>query len=103
MQTNHEDATRVAAEIQPGVAGAEQFDKFVVDEFDDLLARLNALDDFLTDGFAFDTFNEIAGHLEIHIGFQQRKPDFAQRVGDIGFGDLAEAAQVAERALEFAA
>ena len=33
--------------FKPGVFGAEQIDQFVVDDFDDLLAGLNALDDFL--------------------------------------------------------
>ena len=37
-------------ELQAGVGRAEQVHQFVVDDFDDLLAGLNALDDFLRRG-----------------------------------------------------
>jgi hypothetical protein len=90
-------------EIQPGIGRAEQVHEFVVDDFDDLLAGLDALDDFRADGLGFDPFDEIAGDLEIHVGFQQRHADFAQRVGHVGLGDFSEAAQVAKGVLELAA
>jgi hypothetical protein len=73
-----------------------------VDDFDDLLARLNALDDFLPERFLLNAFNKIAGHLEIHVCFKQRHPDLAQGISDIGLGNLAEAAQVPKDILQFA-
>ena len=93
----------LAAEIQPGVGRAEQVHEFVVDDFDDLLAGLDALDDFRADGLGFDALDEIAGDLEIHVGFQQRHADFAERVGDVGLGNFPEPAQVAKGVLELAA
>ncbi len=80
-----------------------KFDQFVVDDFDDLLAGLDALNDFLAQGLGFDALDEIAGHLEIHVGFQQRHAHFAQGFPDVFLGDFSEAAQVPERILEFAA
>ena len=90
------------AEAQAGVLGSEQIHEFVVDELDDLLAGLDALDDLLAEGFVLDAFDEIAGDLEIHIGFEQRQAHFAQRVADVGLGDFSEPAQVAECVLELA-
>ena len=103
VQADQEDATRIAAEIQPRVGRAEQLDEFVMDDFDDLLAGLDALDDFDADGFGFDALDEIARDLEVHVGFEQGHAHFAQRVGDVALGDFSEAAQVAEGVLEFAA
>ena len=74
-----------------------------MDDFDDLLAGLDASDDFRAKGFGFDALDEIAGDLEIHVGFQQRHADFAERITRVGLGNLAEAAQIAEGVLEFAA
>ena len=65
-------------EIQAGVLGTEQVNEFVVDDFNDLLAGLDTLDDFSADGLGFDAFDEIAGDLEIDVGFEQGHADFAQ-------------------------
>src|ERR1017187_2454444 len=102
MQTDHQDATRAAAEIQPGVGRAEQVHELVVYDFDDLLAGLDTLDDFRADGLGFEAFDEIARNLEIYVGFQQRHADFAQGIADVGLGYFPEPAQVAESVLEFA-
>ena len=94
---------RTAAEIQAGIGRAEQVHQFVVDDFDDLLAGLDALDDFRADGLGLDALDEIAGDLEIHVGLQQRHAHLAQGIGDVGLGNFAEAAQVAKGVLELAA
>ena len=86
-----------------GVLRAEQVHQFVMDDFDDLLAGLDALDDFRAEGFGFDALDEVAGDLEIHVGLQQRHADLAQGIGDVGLGNFPEAAQVAEGVLELAA
>jgi hypothetical protein len=72
-----------------------------MDDFDDLLAGLDALDDFLAQRLGFDLLNEIAGDLEIDVRVQQGHTDLAQGVADVAFGDFAQAAQVAEGILEF--
>ncbi len=94
---------RIAGEIQAGVGRAEQVHEFVMDDFDDLLAGLDALDDFRAEGLGFDALDEIARDLEIHVGLQQCHADFAQRLGDVGLGNFSEPAQVAKGVLEFAA
>ena len=86
-----------------GILRAQQVHQFIVDDFDDLLAGLDALDDFRADGLGFDALDEIAGDLEIHVGFQQRHADFTQGFGDVGLGNFSEPAQVAEGVLELAA
>jgi hypothetical protein len=103
VQTDHQDASWIGAQIQPGALRAEQVHKFVVDDFDDLLTGLDALDDLGADGLGFDALDEIARDLEIHVGFQQRHADFAERVCDVGLGNFSEPAQVSKRVLELAA
>ena len=49
-----------------------------------------------------DALDEIARDLEVHVRVQQREPHVAQRVADVGLGNLPEAAQVAENILELA-
>jgi hypothetical protein len=68
-----------------------------------LLSGLDALNDFRAKSFGFDAFDEIAGDLEIHIGLEQRHANFAQGVAGVGLGNFAEAAQIFEGVLEFAA
>ena len=82
---------------------AEQFGEFVGNDFDDLLAGLDAGDDFRAERLGFDALDEIARDLEIHVGFEQRHADFAQGVAGVGLGNFAEAAQILEGVLELAA
>ena len=89
--------------IKRGVGGAEQFREFVGNDFDDLLARLDAGDDFRTERLGLDALDEIARDLEIHVGFQQRHAHFAQGVADVALGNFSEAAQIAKGVLELAA
>ncbi len=103
VQTDHQDATRIRVEFERGIFGTEQVHEFIVDDFDDLLAGLDALNDLGADGFGFDALDEVAGDLEIHVGLQQRHADLAQGIGHVGLGDFSEPAQVPERVLEFAA
>jgi hypothetical protein len=103
VQSHQHQAAWIGREIQGGIGRAEQSDQFIVDDLDDLLTRLNALNDLLSDGLFLDSFDEITGHLEIDVGIQQGKPHFPERVGDIGLRDLAQAAQILEYGLQFAA
>ena len=103
VQSDHQNGTWIRIELQRCILRAEQIHEFFVDDFDDLLSGLDALDDFGADGLGFDALDEVAGDLEIHVGFQQRHADFAQGIADVGLGDLAEPAQIAEGILELAA
>ena len=103
MQTDHQNTTGITAQLQARIFRTEQVHQFVVDDFDDLLSWLDALNDFLPDGLYPDAFDKVAGHLEIHIGFQKRQAHFAKRLTDIVFRDLAQPAQITKRVLKFAA
>src|SRR5438132_113984 len=103
VQPHHQHATRVAAQHQPGVLRAEQIHHFIVNDFDNLLAGLNALDHFLADGLGFNALDEIPGHLEIDVRFQQRQAHLAQGLPNVGFGDFPQPAQVPKGVLEFVA
>lgn len=46
---------------------AQKLNQFVMDHFNDLLARMNAEKDLLPHGFGFHSLNEIASDLEIDI------------------------------------
>ena len=103
MQPHQQHTGRIAAEIKRGVRGTEQIHQFIVDDLDNLLAGMNALNDLLAERLGFDAFNEIAGDLEIDIGLQQGEAHLAQRIADVGLGNFAEAAQVLEGVLELVA
>jgi hypothetical protein len=103
VQAHHEDAGRLPAQIERRVGRAEQFDQFIADDLDDLLAGLDAAHDLLADGLLFHRLDEIPGHLEIDIGFEQGHAHLAEGVRDVVLGDFAETAQVFERLLKFAA
>src|SRR5438270_9069329 len=71
--------------------------------FDDLLARRDAAQHFFAERLFFDPSDELLGDLEIHIGFQQREADLAQRVIDVGFADRAMTAEVLKDVLKLVA
>src|ERR1043166_7799055 len=93
----------MAFELEPGTGRSEQIDQLIVNHFDHLLTRLNALDDLLPERFGFYPLDEITDHLKIDIGIQQGQPDFTQGIADVGLRNLAQAAQVSERILQLAA
>jgi hypothetical protein len=103
VETHHENAGRIPAELDGGVGRAKEIDHFILNDFDDLLTGLDALNDFLPQSLGFDLFDKIAGNLELDISFEQSHADLAQGVADVGLGDFAQAAQVAEGGLQFAA
>src|SRR4030095_2348127 len=79
-----------------------QRDEFVVDNLDDLLAGLDALDHFDAEGFFAHAVDELLDDLEIDVGVQQRQANVAQAVGDVAFRNLPQPAQVAEDVLQLA-
>src|SRR6185369_10737125 len=100
MQAAHEDAGGAAAEIQRRVLRPEQADELVIDDFDDLLAGLDALDDFLAERLLAHAIDEVAGDLEIDVCLEQRHAHLAQGIAHVGLGDFAEAAKVLENFLQ---
>ena len=103
MQTGHQHATGIAAQLDSRVSRAEQVNQLIVNDFDNLLPGLNALDHFLAQGLGFDALNEIARDLEIDIGFQQCQPHLTQSIADVFLRNFAQPTQVLEGVLELAA
>ena len=83
VKADHHQGGGAALEVQSGVLAAEQTDEFVVDDLDDLLAGMNARDDFLAQRFLAHALDEILHHLEIYVRIQQRHPHVAEAVGDV--------------------
>lgn len=74
-----------------------------MDDLDDLLAGMDALDDFLAESFRLDLLDEIPGDLEINIRIKKGRADIAQRIGDVGLRDFPKAAEIAEGILQLLA
>lgn len=87
-------------EVERGGIAAEELGEFVVEDFDDLFARFDGFEDIDAEGFFFDAGDEIFGDGELDVGFEESDADFAQGIGDVGFGDAAYAAEVAEGFIE---
>ena len=82
---------------------AEELDELFVDNFDDLLRRVEGGEDFLAERFFLDGFDEAFDHFEVDVGFKEGDADFAQSGVHVLRGEFALAAQVFEDLLEFIA
>ena len=72
-----------------------------MDDFDDLLARGDALEDLLADALRLDAFDELARDFEMHVGGQKGGTHFFERLRHIFFREFADAAEIAEGGAEF--
>ena len=100
VEADHEDLERTGTG-EGRRAFAEEFDQFVVDDFDDLLARGDALEDLLADALRLDAFDEFSRDFEMHVGGQQGGAHFLERLRHIFFREFADAAEIAEGTAEF--
>jgi hypothetical protein len=71
-----------------------------VDDLDDLLARLQALQDLLAERALPHLRDELLDDLEVDVGLEERETDLAHRTRDRVVVELSASAQVAESALE---
>ena len=86
LQTDeHDDRRRLRREIDPDVRPAEHLDQFVANDLHDLLAGTQALQHFLAQRLGLHGVGELLDDLEIDVRFQQRDPDFFQRLFDVQF------------------
>ena len=76
---------------------AHQVDELLIDDADDLLARIERLEHLLADGLLGDALHELADDREADVGFEQRLLDELEPVAHVRFGELALAAQGFER------
>ena len=71
-----------------------------MDELDDLLARVEALEDVLSEGLRLHARDEVLDDLEVDVGLEQREADLAHRLVDGVLVQPLGAAEIAQRRLE---
>ena len=76
--------------------GPHEFDEFVMDDLDRLLAGRDALDDSLAETCLADLGDEFIGDLDVDVGVDQGVADVLHGFGDIGFGNGRLAAEFTE-------
>ena len=100
LEPGHQDHGRRPAEGELRVAGAHQLRQPVVDELDDLLAGVEALEDVVPEGGGLHARDEVLDDLEVDVGLEQREPDLAHRLVDGVLVEPLGAAEVAQGRLE---
>ena len=99
---HHDDRDRL-----PGLKGnfshlgAHQLCQLLVDNFDDLLSRIEAAHDLASDGPLLDAADELLYDTEIDIRLQQRHLHFPESRPHIRLRQLALATQTAENMIQF--
>ena len=86
------------ADGQRGIFLAQGFDQHVMDDLDDLLARLHRADDVFADGARAHLGDEILHHRQGDVRLDQGGAHFAQGGIDIGFAEGAAAAKLVKDA-----
>jgi len=74
--------------------------EFVLEDFDDLLARFDGFEDVGSLGFVFDVGDEFFDDAEFDVSFEKSKADVAEGVCDVLFGDFSDAPEVPEGFIE---
>ena len=97
LQADHRHDSRIAAQVEDPIAGAQQVDELVVDDLHHGLTGGEALQDVLADRLLTDARDEVLDDLEVDVGLEQREAHLAHRGIDVGLADPAAAGQAAER------
>src|SRR5476651_2054700 len=71
-----------------------------MDDFDELLAGADAGEDFGAHGLRFDLVAEFLGDLVVDVGGEESEAHLTDGIGDVGFAELAVAAQRLKDALK---
>src|SRR5690348_18423 len=74
--------------------------QFIGDELYQVLLGSERAQHLLSHRLALDVVNEIANDLDVYVCFEQREPDLAQRLIDVGFGDASVPAKPFENAFQ---
>ncbi len=82
---------------------AQHLDHLIANDLDHLLRGRKRGEHFLAHGLFFDGFDELFGDAEMHVGFEQRHADLAQRGLHIFRREFPFSAQVLEYALQLVA
>ena len=89
MQPHHQNPGRRIPDFQPSrfrFVARQRFHEFVVDDFDDLVARRNRFHHRLASRFLLRRPNECPDDRQSHIGFKERDTDFPHRSRDFVLG-----------------
>ena len=92
---------RLPIQVKRRVLRAHEGCQFVANNLHHLLAGRQAAHDFLADTLLAHALHEVFDDLEIDVRFQKRQPDFARCLLDVGFRQLAAAAQAREYSVQF--
>ncbi len=96
----HDFDRRLDLEIELARRTAHRVLQLGRDELDQMLLGRERAQHFGAERLAFDVLDKIADDLDIDVGFEQREPDFAQRILDIALGDPALALEFLENSFE---
>ena len=96
LQTDHQIRARRGREPKLLRIAAEHLNQCVIDDFDELLTRIDAFDEVLANRFVFDLFDEIFDNGQSDVGLEQRNTDLTAHNHDIVFAQAALAAQLIE-------
>jgi hypothetical protein len=100
LQTDdHPYGRRARAEKRLGVFAQER-EKFIAHDFDDLLIRRKLQKNLGTESFLADVLEDFIGNVNVDVAFEQRFPDFSEPGVQVLFGELSLSAQIFEGTLE---
>lgn len=94
----HDHRGFAALKIEPCGLAPEQGNQFVIDDFNNLLGRVHALERLLTQTLHAHAFHKVLDDFEIDVSFQKRQPHLAQARLHVFLGEPAVPAERAEHA-----
>ena len=96
---DHPNRRRARSEERLGML-AKQGGEFVTDDLHDLLVGGKLQHDFAADGLLADVGEELIGHADVDVAFEERFANFGECDVEMLFGQLALAAEILESALK---
>jgi hypothetical protein len=98
IEAHNEDACGFG-KIDRGSVTPQERTEFLVENFNNLLARCDASQDLLAESFFLNTRDKILRDLEIHIRVEQSQPHLAKGISHVRLRDPALPAKVFENVL----
>jgi len=86
-----------------GSSPTQKGHQFAMNDFDDLLAWRNGLENRIPESFFLDPLQELPGHLVVHIGFKKNPAYFPQSFPDHGLREEATLPEFGENAVQLLA
>ena len=101
VQTHqHHDHRRRRRQVELGGRPTHELGELLIDDLDEVLLGSQAGEHFAAQRLAAHLVGEIANHVDVDVGLEQRQTHLADRVLDVLFGDLAVPAQTFDRQFE---